>query len=128
MFIIVVNTILWIIVFFLICFDVVLLVQFLRIKPRTTKRLVGLLSICLVTLAALAGLVYTQIKNIDSIKSHSYFLFLSALFVEQVIAQWTLNDQALKSAHVSIRWIWIIFTIFVIVFTLFVLIVFIFQL
>ena len=113
---------------FLFCFDVVFLVQFLRTRPRTTKELLGLLSICLITLAALVGLIFVEVHTINTFKSGSYFLFMCALFAEQVIAQWTLNDQALKSAHVSVRWIWIIFTIFVIVFTLFVLIVVIFQL
>ena len=126
----IVNTILWIIVIFLISFDIVFLVQFLRIRPRTTKRLVGLLSICLVTLAALAGLVYIQIYNIDSIKSHSYYLFLSTLFIEQVIIQWTLNDQALASSSHSrlVRRIRAIMTGFVIVYVLIVLVVLIFRL
>lgn len=128
MFTTIVNTILWIFVFILIGFAIVYLVEFLRKRPRTRKRLIGLLSVCLITLAALCGLIYIQAHNINAMKSGSYFLFFSALFAEQVIVQWTLNDQALKSAHVSIRWFWIIFTIFVIVSTLFELIVVIFQL
>lgn len=124
------NTILWIIVFFLLCMDVSYLVLFLRKKSRATKGLLGLLSICLITLAALAGLVYIQIHNIDSFKSHSYFLFLSSLFVEQVIAQWTLNDQAqATSSHIRfVRTTRAIMTGFVIVYALIALVVVIFQL
>ena len=124
------NTILWIALIFLICMDVTYLVLFLRKRPRTTKGLVGVLSICLITLAALGGLVYIQIHNIDSFKSHSYFLFLTALFVEQVIAQWTLNDQAQAlSSHTPLaRRMRAIMTGIVIVYVLVVLVVFIFQL
>lgn len=124
----IVNTILWIIVVLLIGMNVVYVVEFLRKRPRTRRGLVGLLSICLVTLAALCGLIYVQAHNVNAMQSGSYYLFFSALFAEQVIAQWTLNDQMLKSAHVSVRWIWIIFTIFVIVYTIFALVVAIFHL
>ena len=124
------NIFLWIIVVFLVCIDVAYLILFLRTRPRTTKGFLGLLSNCLITLAALAGLIYIQIRNIDSFKSHSYFLFLASLFVEQVIAQWTLNDltQA-SSSHIRfVRTTRAIMTGFVIVYVLIVLVVFIFQL
>lgn len=130
MFVTVANTFLWIIIIFLICIDVVYLVLFLRKSPRTTKGLLGLLSICLITLAALASLVYMQIRNIDSFKSHSYFLFLSSLFVEQVIIQWALNDQTQAfSSHIRFARISrAIMTGFVLVYTLFALVIIIFQL
>lgn len=110
--------ILWIIVIFLICLDVVFFFPFLHISSqRTTKALLGLLSNCLITLVALIALIYLQVHNVNAFKAGSSSLFLCALFVEQVIVQWTVNDQA-QSRTPTLRRVRVFMTVFVILYTL----------
>ena len=125
-----VITFLWVLICVLFFIDFLYLVTFLRIKPRPKNGLAGLLSICFISLLALAGLLYVQVRGIDAFKSGSYYLFLSALFVEQVIAQWTLTNMSnLSSSRRRVMGrIRVGMTIFVIVFALFTLVVAIFHL
>ena len=82
---------LWVIVFLLFSMDLFYLILMLRRKPlqRTTRNWIGLLGISLISLAALIGMLFIQLRRIDPLTSDSWLLFLAAMYAEPLIASWS---------------------------------------
>ena len=83
---------------------VALLVQYVRLKHRSTKALIGLISACILWLAATIGLAVAQAHSIDLSKRGVYFLLLFDSFVIQCIYQWTIGTVQ-NSMQRTLRWI-----------------------
>lgn len=120
---------LWLIVVLLFSMDLFYLILLLRRKPsqRTTQNWIGLLGMSIISLAALLGMLFLQLREIDPLTSDSWLLFLAAMYAEPLIASWSQIEEARLFGPLSPRW-YQAYAGFVLLFALFALAAVIFHL
>jgi len=80
------------------------LLQYIGPEHKSTKALVGLITIVVLWLVAVISLVLVQVYSIDLIRTGGLLLLLFDNMVIQVINQWT-NTNMQKRIQRIIRWV-----------------------
>ena len=102
-FMIIMYTGIWIVVLGMTLSVIASFLQYRGTGHKSTKALIGLITMVVLCLAAVIGLVFAQVHSVNLAKTGGLLLLLSDSIVIQVINQWT-NPNMQKRIQRALRW------------------------
>ena len=94
----------WIIIFGLTLIAGAICLQYVVLKPKSTKAHIGIVAIGILWLAAVIGVVIVQAHSLNPTKNGVIYLLVFDSFLIQLIYQWTIAKVYHRIQYVS-RWV-----------------------